>query len=186
MPPGSGGKDRMSTSEYLNEEKYQKGRKTLIYVAILILLLGLVIGGGLIVDGIIKKNFASKIDSSMPTYSTGSNVDENMRKSSEWMEKTSQKGDEGFAATAMIGGGGFIIFASFVIALPLFVLANQRKIIAFQAQTIAPVAKEGIEKATPVVGKAAGSVAKEVAKGIKEGLKDEPIEKKIKREKPEK
>lgn len=178
MSPECGGKGKMSTEEYLNEEKYQKGRKTLMRIAVLIPVLGLLVGGGLIVGGIVKKNTASEIDSSMPAYSTDSDINENMRKSSDWMERTSKKGDEDFSATAMMTGGGFIIFLSLVISLPLFVLANQRKIIAFQAQTMAPVAKEGIEKATPVVSKAAGSVAKEVAKGIKEGIKDEPKDKK--------
>lgn len=67
--------------------------------------------------------------------------------------------------------------------------AKRREIMAFRMQQMAPVAKEGIEKAAPVVGKAAGEMAKaaapamskaaggmakEVAKGIKEGLAEEP------------
>ena len=91
-------------------------------------------------------------------------------------------------------------------------IAKRREIMAFQVQQMAPVAKEGIEKAAPVVGKAAGEmakaaapamgkatsemakaaapgmssvaggIAKEVAKGIKEGLAEEPSKNKAEKE----
>lgn len=161
----------MADSRYLNEERYQKNKKMLMRVAIAIITVGVLVGGGLIIGGIIRKNNAQQIDGSMPTYSSRDSFDDRVSGSHNWMNDVSKKSDEEFAASGMIGGGGFIIFASFAISLPFFILSKQREIMAFQAQTVAPVAKEGIEKATPVVGKAVGSVAKEVAKGIKEGIK---------------
>ena len=42
--------------EYLNEENYEKGKKTLKRISLIILVIGLLIGGSLIVLGIIKSN----------------------------------------------------------------------------------------------------------------------------------
>ena len=83
------------------------------------------------------------------------------------------------------------IFITLVGCMVRFIVANQRSIMAYQAQQVMPVAKEGIEKMAPSVGvvakevakgvgesaeeiaPAAGAVAKEIAKGIKEGLKED-------------
>jgi hypothetical protein len=43
-------------NQYLNEENYQRGKKKVIGLALIVFLLGLVIGGGLIVTGIMKTN----------------------------------------------------------------------------------------------------------------------------------
>ena len=50
----------------------------------------------------------------------------------------------------------------------ILIFAKQRHIVAFQAQQVMPVTKEGIEEMAPTLGKAAG----EIAKGIKKGLDD--------------
>ena len=50
----------MDNKGYLNEEKYQKNKKKIIICAIIVLILGLSIGGGIITAGIIKQ---SKINS---------------------------------------------------------------------------------------------------------------------------
>lgn len=65
--------------------------------------------------------------------------------------------------------GFFITFVSFVIKLALFSITHRREMLAYSAQQVMPIAKEGAEKMAPTAGK----VAKEVVKGIKEGLKDE-------------
>ena len=49
-----------------------------------------------------------------------------------------------------------------------FVVANQRKIMAYQTQQAMPIVKEGFEEMSPTLGKA----AKEIAKGVKEGVAD--------------
>lgn len=88
-----------------------------------------------------------------------------------------------FASTASIMFGVFICIATCMISFAVFMASKRRKILAFHAQQIMPVAQEGIEKMAPTIGKAGASVAKEMApvygdiakeisKGIKEGLKE--------------
>ena len=80
--------------------------------------------------------------------------------------------------------GGFIIVASLMFSLVLFTPLKRREILAFSAQQVMPVAKEGIEEMAPTIGRAGkaiaeemapvyGDIAKEIAAGIKEGLDDE-------------
>lgn len=61
------------------------------------------------------------------------------------------------------------IFITMVGCMIRFIVANQRAILAYQAQQVRPVAQEGIEKMAP----SAGVAAKEIAKRIKEGLEEE-------------
>lgn len=65
-----------------------------------------------------------------------------------------------------------IMFSSFI-ALSIYITANHRKIMAYQVQQVMPIAKEGIEKMAPSLGKAGATISKEISKGIKEGLKDD-------------
>lgn len=51
----------MQKTEYLNEESYQKAKKKIIRVSLIILILGILLGGSLIVTGIIKTNNAKKV-----------------------------------------------------------------------------------------------------------------------------
>ncbi len=137
----------------------------------IVAILGVLIGGGLIIGGIITNNSANQVDSSMPTYSTGSSVSDAMRQGTEWMNRMTDKSESAFSGRVMINFGIFILFASLIASGAIFVFAKRREILAFQVQQVAPVAKEGVEKAAPVVGKAAGEVAKGIAKGIEEGKK---------------
>ena len=70
------------------------------------------------------------------------------------------------------------------IGLMLIMTSKRRNIAAYYVQQTMPVAKEGIEKMAPTIGKvgssvakemapAYGEIAKEVGKGLKEGMKDE-------------
>lgn len=74
-----------------------------------------------------------------------------------------------FSTSARIIGGVFISIATCMISFSIFMVAKGRNILAFQAQQVIPVAKEGIEEMAPTIGSAAG----EIAKGIKKGLKDD-------------
>ena len=61
------------------------------------------------------------------------------------------------------------IFVTLVGCMIRFIVANQRNILAYQAQQVRPIVEEGIEKMAP----SAKVAAKEITKGIKEGLEDE-------------
>lgn len=74
-----------------------------------------------------------------------------------------------FASTAFIIFGAFICIATFMISLSILFYAKRRHILAFSAQQVMPIAKEGINEMAPTIGNAAG----EIAKGIKKGLNDE-------------
>ena len=45
-----------TNNKYLNEENYQKGKKKITIIAVIVLVIGLTIGGGLIATGIIRHN----------------------------------------------------------------------------------------------------------------------------------
>ena len=45
----------MENKKFLNEERYQKNKKKITMVAILVLIIGLLVGGGLIATGISKQ-----------------------------------------------------------------------------------------------------------------------------------
>lgn len=79
------------------------------------------------------------------------------------------RSDESFGTIPFYMFGAFVIIASCMIAGSIFKFAKRREILAFQAQQVMPVAKEGIDEMSPTIGKAAG----EIAKGIKNGLKDD-------------
>ena len=66
--------------------------------------------------------------------------------------------------------GVFISVASIFGSISLYLFAKRREIIAFKAQQVMPIAKEGIDEMSSTVGSAAGEVAKGITKGIKDGL----------------
>lgn len=74
-----------------------------------------------------------------------------------------------FASKSSIMFGAFICIATCMIAGSIFIFAKRRHILAFSAQQVMPVAKEGIDEMAPTIGNAAG----EIAKGIKKGLNDD-------------
>lgn len=76
--------------------------------------------------------------------------------------------------------GVFVIIASLMIGGSILLTAHQRNILAWQVQSVLPVAEETIETVTPTIKKVGeelsplyGNIAKEITKGIKEGLKDD-------------
>lgn len=65
--------------------------------------------------------------------------------------------------------GGFVILASAVIALAIWLITKRRALLAYHAQSVMPVAKEGIDDIAPTVANAASSVTEGIARGIKKG-----------------
>lgn len=76
---------------------------------------------------------------------------------------------EDFASIASIMFGVFICIVTCMISSFIFMIAKRRDILAFQAQQVMPIAKEGIGEMTPTIKNA----ATEIVKGIKEGLNDD-------------
>ncbi len=74
-----------------------------------------------------------------------------------------------FASSGSIMIGVFICIATCMISGFIFTVAKGRHILAFQAQQVMPVAKEGINEMAPTIG----NVAEEITKGIKKGLSDD-------------
>lgn len=200
----------MDNKEYLTEENYARGKKKVVAIALIVLVLGLLIGGSLIATGIIKSSQAQTSSSTEKSKETiqseidGLNSEMAILKAKKNQEFTSngfseeyyrldneintkqnkifdlkaeiRESNSGFNLTIskakyvpLYMFGGFIIVASCMIASSIYMFAKRREILAFQAQQVMPVAKEGINKMAPTIGNAAG----EIAKGIKEGLRDE-------------
>ena len=150
--------------EYLNEERYQKAKKTISFIALIVLLVGIIIGGGLIGLGFSNRN---SIDvTSIRTQKTAEFQKNGF--SAKYYELDAQL-NKAESATPLFMIGGFIIVASCLISGSIFISTKRRELLAYHAQQIRPVAQEGVEKMAPSVGVA----AKEIAKGVKEGLKEE-------------
>jgi len=196
----------MVENKYLNEEKYQKAKKSITLVAILVFVIGLCIGGFLIYKGIVKPG-ASKVEelrvqletkkselesegikfSEFAKYSDGEAYDlkiitkaldpsfnncafDEYKNNSITKEYCATKNSiDDFTSISSIMFGAFICIATCMISGFIFIVANKRHILAFQAQQVMPIAKEGIDEMAPTIGNVAG----EIAKGIKKGLSDE-------------
>ena len=244
----------MKKKEYLSEKEYQKNKKKIIIISIVILIIGIALGGSIIGMGVVKQN---KINN---TYSSDNKKELNSELAKEKekltinkklledqikpveeeikaLERTAFTGfDEAYyerqdkikelnksikedkeiinAIDGVLGNnsstcyfndnsyiedycilkdrlddidngfnkkyessscipfymaGGFIIAFSLLMSGSIYMIAKRREILAFSTQQVMPVAKEGINKMAPTMGK----VAKEVTKGRKDGLKDD-------------
>ena len=71
-----------------------------------------------------------------------------------------------FATTSSIMFGVFICIASCMISFAIFMFAKRRHILAFQAQQVIPVAKEGINEMAPAAGTVAGEITKGIMKNV--------------------
>ncbi len=188
----------MSKTQYLNEEKYQANKKKITIVASLVLIIGLLVGGGLIATGLIKKNQAKlsteeinqvqvKIDSYNTQLSSlksqqyqelrNNGFSENYYNLDNQIDKIEDKIDvledkldpDTFYLVVFYILGGFVVLVTAMISGSIYATAKGRKINAFYVQQQIPIAKEEIEEMAPTVGNAVG----EIARGIKKGLKDE-------------
>ena len=234
--------------EILNEENYEKGKKKIKNIALIVLIVGVLLGGGLIVTGIIKTNNANKVNEQITQQVEESNsnrtktevqadidslqeqmdtleseisdlkIEQNkiftadMGFSDRYYEKEKEietkekelsklksqmskyedelwKIQSGYNDTktefekvrntistskyvTLYMIGGFIIVASCMISLAIYMISKRREILAFTTQQVMPVAQEGIEKMAPTIGKVGAEVAKGISKGIKEGQKE--------------
>ena len=206
--------------EYLTEKNYNKGKKIIMLISFLVLVVGLTIGGLLIYKGInekqkinnttneqaekdkqrlkeietekeeLNKKISDKkyecdsINMGTDSWFEKSNKCDNEVLSLEEqvdeleseefdLENTNYEFDKKYnsvGSTRYFMFGGFIIIATLIISLSIFMFAKRREIMAFGMQQTMPLAQEGIEKMAPTVGNAAGTIAKDVAAGIKEGI----------------
>lgn len=220
----------MKNYEYLNEENYQKSKKKLSRINLIILIVGILIGASLIAIGITnqmkvnseysddsKNELANKLQQeknnlekkkseleakgieydSFADYTNGEvydlyiitkvldpsfnhcHFDEYKNNSltanycslKNRLEDANDDFNKSFDNQKYIPFyffGAFIIISTFMITGSIYMIIKRREIMAFSAQQVMPVAKEGIEKMAPTIGNAAGSIAKE----IKDSLKD--------------
>ena len=170
--------------KYLNEEKYQKTRKKIIIVGLIIMGIGLLIGGLLIAKGFSSKNNnTEKTKLNSQIVEKEYECDSLEMGSPNWFADSTKCQREVSAFKSQLsdlerkafGGTAFFIFGSFSILFGLMIggsvisIAYKRNILAYAAQSVVPVSKEVIDEMAPTIGNA----AKEIAKGIKKGLKDE-------------
>ena len=139
----------MAKKEYLSEEEYQKNNKKVKIAGTIIIAIGLCI----ICAAVYTLISASRM-----------NVPDSMWDPNWFEYSTAQMEKESTGMFMLIPG----IFVTVVGCMVRFVVANQRSIMAYQAQQAMPIAKEGIEKMSPTLGTA----AKEIAKGVKEGMSE--------------
>ena len=182
----------MSENKYLNEEKYQKTKRVLLFVAILLFIVGLSTGSLLIYKGVAKPNQAkveelSKIleNKKEQLKAAGIQASSNYEDKDaydlyiitnaldpsndhcDWDEYINHKDTSEYCKLMkdkewMIAPGIMIIMFSLSIGSMLLMSAKQREIMAFQAQQVMPVAKEGLDEMAPTFGKAAGEIAKDI------------------------
>ena len=144
--------------ELLNEEAYQEANRKIKVIGLIIMCLGLLLIAGGIYFLITANN--------MQVPKLGD---------SGWFDASSNQMNMHSRGMFMIIPG---IFLTIVGVMIRFVMGNQRKIMAYQMQTMLPLVGEGAEKMVPTAKKIAeemaptyGEVAKEISKGIKDGLK---------------
>lgn len=126
----------------LNEESYKKINKGLLIFAGIVILAGLSLMG----FGIYKLIAAG----GMHIPSMGDDG---------WFDANAIQGKTKFAGYVFCMIGLFIVFAGgIIISIPF-----SRKIMAYQTQTIMPVAKESMEEMAPTLGKVAGAVIEGMA-----------------------
>jgi len=187
--------------QYLTEENYQRVNKKFKTISLSVFIVGLLIGLGLIILGIIKTNEAGQINAEREAAATtevqakvaaaeqrlGEVEASNLQ--SQIMDLESEAFQLEHANYTvyydkempeqyipLYAFGGFFILASAGIALAIWLITKRRALLAYHAQSVMPVAKEGIDEMTPTVansaGNIAGSVAEGIARGIKNGKKD--------------
>ena len=183
----------MVQTQYLNEEKYQKNKKNITKIAILVLIIGLLVGGGLITVGLIKNNqtklsmeeinqIQEKIDNFNTQLSSlksqqyqelkANGFSENYYNLNNQINNIEDKidvlEDELDQDTSHLVIfyilGGFIVLATIMASSSIYVTAKGREIIAFYAQQQMPVTKDAINELTPTVADAAEEITKKIKK----------------------
>lgn len=221
----------MKNEEYLNEDRYQRNKKKIANISVLVLIIGFLIGGSLIYIGVKK----SKENDSKYSSNNKESIEEKLNKEKEQLEKKKSelesygitwsvfttyddgksydlkiitqvldpsfdhctfdeyknnsltlnycslknkrnsinsefnKKFDSYDSLPFYMFGTFVIIATCMISLSIYMITKRREIMAFTTQQVMPVAQEGIEKMAPTIG----TVAKEITKGIKQGLNDD-------------
>lgn len=189
------------TNIYLNEEKYKRTKHKIKIIAILVLIIGILLGGGLIITGIIKNNQAKLSTQEINKVQT--EIDDfNSQLSSLKSQKHQEFRNNGFSENyynlenqilkiednifeledklepdtshlfVFYMFGGFIIIVTLMISGIIYSTAKRREIAAFGVQQMMPIAQEGLEKIAPTIGKAGASIAKEMAPAYSEVAKE--------------
>ena len=73
---------------------------------------------------------------------------------------SSDKKFDSFDSVPFYMFGAFVIIASCIVAGSIYLISKRREIVAFTAQQVMPVAKEGIDEMTPTLGNVLGTIAK--------------------------
>ena len=123
-------------NKYLNEEKYKRNERTIIILAVLLLIIGLSLGGFLIYNWVAK----------LGTAKVGKLNVEPEKKNGELETKNLK----------------YVLGVEYIDGK--FMIAKRRSIYDFQVQQVMPVAKEGINEMAPIIGNAVGEIAKSVKK----------------------
>ena len=138
----------MNNNQFLNEEKFQQTNTKVKKVGTIIMIGALV----LIVIGIIVIIMAA--NKSVPPMGD-----------SNWFDASTEKSHQKFLGTTLLMLG---IFVEFVGCMIRFGIGNRREIMAYQVQSMMPIAKEGVKEMAPTMGQAAGEMMKEMAPAYKE------------------
>ena len=161
--------------EYLNEEQFQKNKKKIIKISLIVLIAGVLIGVGLIITGVVKsKNDETtlpkiNLEVDEKTEKMGnSQAFDNITGSFGTFSKEFEDSRKKIKVAPYYMFGSFIILASAMVAGGIYFFAIRREIAAFQTQQVMPIAQEGMEKMAPSIGKVGGEIAREVAKAKKE------------------
>lgn len=134
----------MEDKQYLNEERYQQTKKKITKAALIILIVGLIIGLGFIILGFITQNNNNTL----------------------YYDEFSA-----FKYIMFYVLGGITILISVFGSISIYLITKRREIAAFAIQQTMPLAQEGIEKMAPTIGNVAGTIGKDIAQGITSGIK---------------
>lgn len=132
---------------------------------------------GIIYDEFAKYNAGESYDLMIITNALDSSFDycdfeeyENNSITKEYCSAKNSISDYSTASSIMIGV--FISVATCLTSFTIFLFAKGRDMIAFQAQSVMPVAKEVIGDIAPTIGDASKEISKGITEGIKEGIKE--------------
>lgn len=132
---------------------------------------------GIIYDEFAKYNAGESYDLMIITNALEPSFDycdfeeyENNSITKEYCSAKNSISDYSTASSIMIGV--FISVATCLTSFTIFFFAKGRDMIAFQAQSVMPVAKEVIGDIAPTIGDASKEISKGITEGIKEGIKE--------------
>ena len=83
----------------------------------------------------------------------------------------SKKKIEPSSTYACFGLGGMALFMGITWSISIFFMTKRREILAYQTQSVMPIAKEGMKEMAPTMGEAASTIMKEMAPAYKDMAK---------------